>query len=139
MKNFTLICPNEKEARISLQAKDIGLDELCRNLISKTKSQNLIMKLGADGFVVYEKEENDNFKIQSFPALSVNPIDVSGAGDTLLSIMATGLSSNSSVMAVAALACCGASISVNKMGNNPVNIDSVLDEAIKIFRSHEES
>ena len=138
MKNFTLICPNEKEARISLQAKDIGLDELCRNLISKTKSQNLIMKLGADGFVVYEKEENDDFKIQAFPALSVNPLDVSGAGDTLLSIMATGLSSNSSVMTVAALACCGASISVNKMGNYPVDIDSVLDEAIKILRSHEE-
>ena len=80
MKNFTLLCPNEKEARISLQAKDIGLDELCRNLIYKTKCQNLIMKLGADGFVVYSKDNKNNFRIQAFPALSVNPLDVSEQG-----------------------------------------------------------
>lgn len=138
MQNFTLLCPNEKEARLSLQAKDIGLDELCRNLISKTKSQNLIMKLGADGFVVYAKDENNDFRIQAFPALSVNPLDVTGAGDTLLSIMAAGMSSNSSIMSVAALACCGASISVNTMGNKPIDIESVLDKAIKIVKNQQE-
>lgn len=135
MKNFTLLCPNEKEARISLKAKDIGLDELCRNLINKTKCQNLIMKLGADGFVVYSKDNKNNFRIQAFPALSVNPLDVSGAGDTLLSIMAAGMSSNSCIMSVAALACCGASIAVDTMGNKPLKIESVLEKANEILRS----
>ena len=34
MRDFTMLCPNEREARISLQNKDIGLDELCRNLMA---------------------------------------------------------------------------------------------------------
>ena len=133
MKNFTLLCPNEKEARIAMNNKDIGLDELCRKLMDKTNCQNLIMKLGANGFVVYSKSLNNSLQIQAFPALSVNPVDVSGAGDTLLSIMATGMCNESSIMKIAALACCGASIAVDTMGNNPIDIDKVLNKAIQII------
>ena len=133
MKNFTLLCPNEKEARIAMNNKDIGLDELCRNMITKTNCQNLIMKLGADGFVVYSKSSNNSLQIQAFPALSVNPVDVSGAGDTLLSIMATGMCNETSIMKVAALACCAASIAVDSMGNNPIDIEKVLDKAVNII------
>ncbi len=132
MKNFTLICPNEREARISMQNKDIGLEELCRILIKKTKCENLIMKLGANGFIVYSQESGTS-NIQAFPALSVNPVDVSGAGDTLLSIMAAGLSSGSDIMNVAALACCGSAIAVDTMGNKPITIDSILKKAINII------
>ena len=134
MKNFTLLCPNEKEARIAMNNKDIGLDELCRKMMEKTNCQNLIMKLGANGFVVYSKSlNNNNLQIQAFPALSVNPVDVSGAGDTLLSIMATGMCNESSIMKIAALACCAAAIAVDTMGNNPIDIDKVLNKAINII------
>tara|TARA_B100000886_G_scaffold336920_1_gene296617 strand:+ start:12023 stop:13522 length:1500 start_codon:yes stop_codon:yes gene_type:complete len=132
MKNFTLICPNEREARISIQNKDIGLEELCRILIKKTNCKNLIMKLGANGFIVYSQESGTS-NIQAFPALSVNPVDVSGAGDTLLSIMAAGLSSGSEIMHVAALACCGSAIAVDTMGNKPITIKSILKKAINII------
>ncbi|CAE19677.1 putative ADP-heptose synthase [Prochlorococcus marinus subsp. pastoris str. CCMP1986] len=133
MEDFTLICPNEREARISIQNKDIGLEELCRILISKTKCENLIMKLGANGFIVYSHQKGESPRVQAFPALSVNPVDVSGAGDTLLSIMAAGLSSGSKIMDVAALACCGSAIAVDTMGNNPIEIEKIIDKAIKIF------
>ena len=132
MKNFTLICPNEREARISMQNKDIGLEELCRILIKKTNCENLIMKLGANGFIVYSQESGTS-NIQAFPALSVNPVDVSGAGDTLLSIMAAGLSSASEIMNVAALACCGSAIAVDTMGNKPITIEKILKKAINII------
>ena len=132
MKNFTLICPNEREARISMQNKDIGLEELCRILIKKTNCENLIMKLGANGFIVYSQASGTS-NIQAFPALSVNPVDVSGAGDTLLSIMAAGLSSGSEIMNVAALACCGSAIAVDTMGNKPITIEKILKKAINII------
>ena len=134
MKDFTLICPNEKEARISIKNKDIGLEELCRILIKKTNCSNLIMKLGANGFIVYSKEENNSLRIQAFPALSVNPVDVSGAGDTLLSIMAAGISSGANIMQVAALACCGSSIAVDTMGNKPIEIEKIINKAINIVK-----
>ncbi len=136
MKDFTMLCPNEREARISLQNKDIGLDELCRNLMDKSNCKNLIMKLGADGFVVYSKEKEDSLRIQEFPALSVNPVDVSGAGDTLLSIMAAGVSTDIPIMDMAALACCGSAIAVDTMGNEPIEIERVLEKAIKILKNN---
>ena len=86
------------------------------------------MKLGADGFVVYSKEKGDSLRIQEFPALSVNPVDVSGAGDTLLSIMAAGVSSDIPIMEIAALACCGSAIAVDTMGNKPIEIKKVLEK-----------
>ena len=49
-KNFTLLCPNEREARIALHDKDSGLEKLSREIMSKTSVKNLIMKLGSKGF-----------------------------------------------------------------------------------------
>ena len=128
MKEFFLLSPNEKEARLSIKNREISLNELSLDLIRKTDCKNLIMKLGADGFIVYESNKLGTQNIQAFPALSVNPIDVAGAGDTLLSIMAAGLSNNAPIMEVAALACCGASIAVNRMGNVPVNAEDIIEK-----------
>ena len=50
-------------------------------LIKITKTNNLIMKLGADGLIAYQQMSSGEVIRQSFPALSVNPIDVAGAGD----------------------------------------------------------
>ena len=36
MRNFDLLCPNEKEARIALQDNENGLDLLCQKMIAET-------------------------------------------------------------------------------------------------------
>ncbi|AAQ00366.1 MULTISPECIES: PfkB family carbohydrate kinase [Prochlorococcus] len=132
MKNFTLLCPNEREARVSLQDKQSGLDAVCQKLMSETRSKNMIMKLGADGFIAYSKNKNGSLRIQAFPALSVNPVDVTGAGDSLLAIMAAGMCSDRPLMEVAALSCCGASLVVESMGNQPVTLECITQKVIKI-------
>ena len=53
--------------------------------MSSTKSEKLIMKLGAQGFIAYDQISKGKYQSQSFPTLSVNPVDVSGAGDSPLS------------------------------------------------------
>ena len=58
---------------------------------------------------------------QAFPALSVNPLDVAGAGDSLLALFATGLASGQEMMPTAALACCMAALAVETMGNTPIS------------------
>tara|TARA_Y100001968_G_scaffold190856_1_gene174885 strand:- start:1958 stop:3466 length:1509 start_codon:yes stop_codon:yes gene_type:complete len=124
-KNFSLLCPNEREARLALLDKDSGLELLSNKLIEETNCNRLIMKLGSNGFIAYDRSLNGNISSQSFPALSVNPVDVTGAGDSLLAIMATGLSSDQSIMATAALGCCMASLAVEMMGNTPINSTSL--------------
>ncbi len=127
-KKFSLLCPNEKEARIALQDKDSGLEILSNNLITQTMSERLIMKLGADGFIAYDRDKNGNLKSQSFPALSVNPVDVSGAGDSLLACMGCGLTSNQNMMTTSALGCFVASLAVENMGNIPVTSNEVISK-----------
>ena len=55
--------------------------------------EKLIMKLGAEGFIAYDRDKDRNILSQSFPALTANPLDVTGAGDSLLALMAIGLAS----------------------------------------------
>ena len=125
-KDFSLLCPNEREARIALHDKDLDLEALSIKIIKETNADKLIMKLGSDGFIAYEKF-NKRIKSQPFPALCANPIDVTGAGDSLLAVMAVGLSSSQEMMQTAAIACCMTSLAVRRMGNNPIQTDQLIN------------
>ena len=120
-KEFSLLTPNEREARIALRDKESGLEKLSQELIRQTSCEKLIMKLGAEGFIVYDKDLSGRIISQPFPAMSVNPLDVSGAGDSLLAVMAVGLSSGNDIMSVASIACFMTAIAVETMGNTPIN------------------
>jgi sugar/nucleoside kinase (ribokinase family) len=120
-----LLCPNERELRLALQDKDSGLESLSQKLLEATRCQRLLIKLGAEGFIAYDQKVNGQLHRQSFPALSVNPLDVAGAGDSVLAVMATGLASGQSMMPTAALACCMAALAVETMGNTPIAAESL--------------
>ena len=59
--------------------------------------------------------------------MCANPIDVAGAGDSLLAVMAVGLSSSQEMMQTAAIACCMTSLAVRRMGNNPIQTDELIN------------
>lgn len=135
-KNFDLICPTEKEARIALGSKDFSIEWLANKIIEKTNSKNLIMKLGGDGFVAYETKTDNFVNRQHFPALNVNPLDVTGAGDSLLAALSVGISSGSSIMESSIIAAVVASLAVQNMGNIPINKKQLI-EYIKDIERYE--
>ena len=64
----------------------------------------------------------------------MNPLDVAGAGDSLLAVFATGLASGQAMMPTAALACCMAALAVERMGNTPIGADEMsrsIQEALQ--------
>ena len=124
-KGFSLLCPNEREARLALQDKDSGLEQISQRLLQITKSERLVMKLGPEGFIAYDRAHSGQLRSQAFPALSVNPLDVAGAGDSLLALFATGLASGQSMMPTAALACCMSYLAVETMGNTPISANAL--------------
>ena len=133
-EKFSLLCPNEREARLALQDKDSGLEQLSQRLLQITGSERLVMKLGPEGFIAYDRDLDGLVSNQAFPALSVNPLDVAGAGDSLLAVFSTGLASGQAMMPTAALACCMAALAVETMGNTPINaisLQSSLDEMLQ--------
>ena len=62
--NFSLICPNEREARLALQDKDSVLEQLSQQLIRTTNSQRLVMKLGSEGFIAYDRDKKGELKVK---------------------------------------------------------------------------
>jgi len=132
-KDFSLLSPNEKEARIAFQDKDISLEILSTNLIKRTNTKNLIMKLGAKGFISYNVNQKGEIFSQAFPALIPNPTDVTGAGDSLLAVMAIGLSIGENLMTTSAIGCCQTALAVRFMGNRPIKYEELKDEVLKIM------
>jgi len=130
-KNYYLIKPTEKEARISLDDKYSGLEILGNNLLRNTGSQNMILSLGPEGFIAFKTTDNKLFvKTQHFPALNPSAVDVVGAGDSLLTTLAVACCAGADVMESASIGALVASIAVGKVGNIPVKINEVK-EAIK--------
>jgi len=134
-QHFSLLCPNERELRLALQDKDSGLESLSQQLLADTHCERLIVKLAADGFIAYDRDSSGRMISQPFPALSVNPLDVAGAGDSVLAVMATGLVSRQGMMPTAALACCMAALAVETMGNMPIGskaLQNSLEEVLSV-------
>tara|TARA_Y100001960_G_C14765107_1_gene876482 strand:+ start:1663 stop:3198 length:1536 start_codon:yes stop_codon:yes gene_type:complete len=127
-EGFSLICPTEREARIALGNHDDGVEYIANLLIQKSQSDNAVVKLGAEGFISYlNRQDKDAFlQRQHFPALTANPVDVTGAGDALLAAMTTGLTRGLSVMEASALACLVSAIAVQTVGNRPIGLNEVL-------------
>jgi rfaE bifunctional protein kinase chain/domain len=132
-QHFSLLCPNERELRLALQDKDSGLESLSQQLLADTHCERLIVKLAAEGFIAYDRTPEGRIMSQPFPALSVNPLDVAGAGDSVLAVLATGLASRQAMMHTAALACCMASLAVETMGNTPISAEALQNNLEEVL------
>jgi len=124
-KNFNLLCPTEREARIALGTQDKGLEWVANTLMDQSQTKNLVLKLGGDGFISYETKTDGYINRQHFPALNVNPVDVTGAGDSLLAAHAVGLCSGSKLMQSSAIGAGMAFLAVRSIGNIPVSIQEL--------------
>ena len=114
---FDIITPTEKESRIALDDNESGIEWVATTLLKDTNSKNMLMKLGSDGFIAYSSNLADR---QDFPALSVNPVDVTGAGDSLFAAMSVSLSSGASLIEASVIGTCMASLAVKEVGNTAI-------------------
>jgi len=131
-KNFDLLCPTERESRIALGAQDEGVEWVANTLMKKTNTRNLVMKLGEEGFITYQSEADGFINRQYFPALSINPVDVTGAGDSLLAVLSVGLCSGSTIMQSSAIGAGMASLAVRQIGNIPISYQQLKNYLRKI-------
>jgi len=132
-KNFDLICPTERESRIALGTQDEGVEWVAKTLIKETNTRNLVMKLGSEGFISYESETDGFINRQHFPAMSINPVDVTGAGDSLLAALSVGLCSGATLMQSSAIGTGMASLVVQQIGNIPISCQDLKNHLRKTF------
>ena len=131
-KNLDLLCPTERESRIALGTQDEGLEWVANTLMKKTNTRNLVMKLGREGFIAYESGADGYINRQHFPSLNTNPVDVTGAGDSLLAVLSVGLCSGATLMQSSATGVGMAALAVQQMGNIPVSYQRLKNHLSKI-------
>jgi rfaE bifunctional protein kinase chain/domain len=122
-----LITPTEREARLALQNSDDGLVVLADKLLSKTKSKYMILKLASDGMIAQLAEKDFCLPhTDRLEALNTQPVDVSGAGDSVLITASLALSSGANLWEASLIGSIAAFIQVGRDGNLPITKDEIL-------------
>ena len=128
-KNMDLLTPTEYEARIALRDRDVGLPVLVENLRRESLGKKILLKMGDDGLLVHGEEVRDSVKsfyTDRVPALNKMPIDVAGAGDSMLVAASLAMVSKATIWEMAYLGSLIAAIQISRVGNTPINVSEVI-------------
>ncbi len=123
----TIVTPNRGEAEgfLKREFQDENIFEFLKEVMQKSDWKAILLTLGEKGMALYERGKRKFTKID---ARKKEVYDVTGAGDTVVSIMALSLASSLSFFESANLANIGASVVVSKLGTATCSIDELLNE-----------
>jgi len=128
-KGFDLICPTEREARISTRNHEDGLVVMAEELRQLSEATNILLKLGGEGVLIHaDNDEVDGWLTDRVCALNSVSRDVAGAGDSLLIASAMALASGGSIWEAAYIGSLAAAIQVGRVGNTPIKSEELLQE-----------
>jgi rfaE bifunctional protein kinase chain/domain len=122
-QQIDLFKPNLKELAEALSIKInpkslTSLVKAAEELKRRNRFDNLFLTLGANGIFVYEKS-GEHYIV---PARAIKTADVSGAGDTVVSIATLGFIKNWSLKEVAKISNLAASKVCKKVGVCPISL-----------------
>ena len=128
----SLLTPNlsEFEAVVGLCSTEQELVEKGRRLLAEHDFGALLVTRSEKGMTLIRADQEE-FHL---PALAREVYDVTGAGDTVISVLATAFSAGSSLEQACALANAAASVVVAKIGTSTV---SPIELANAVYGSHE--
>ncbi|MFQ5964747.1 MAG: bifunctional heptose 7-phosphate kinase/heptose 1-phosphate adenyltransferase [Candidatus Scalinduaceae bacterium] len=120
-KGVTIITPNESEAEEATN-KTINnknhLLEVGRQLLNEVNTKAVLITQGNQGMTLFE----DDGRIEQIPVYGKREvIDVTGAGDTVASLLSLSMASGASFIQAAKLSNFGASVTVMKNGPATIN------------------
>lgn len=120
-KGVTIIKPNESEAAEATNMKinnKGNLFEAGKRLLSEVNTKAVLITRGNLGMTLFEGDG----RVEEIPVYGKNEvIDVTGAGDTVASILSLGIVSGASFLQAAKLSNYGASVAVMKNGPATIN------------------
>jgi rfaE bifunctional protein kinase chain/domain len=136
-RDVTLFKPNLKEIKEGLKIdfdenNDEELEEAIANLQEKLGAQMILNTLSEKG-VFIRWNDNGAYKSEKIPAHLRNISDVSGAGDTVISVAALCLAQGLDAPDMAAIANLSGGIVCEEIGVVPVNKTKLQDEVIRLL------
>jgi len=136
-KMIDLFKPNLKELReglkVDLDVKDIpALQKACEEWQDRQRIKGMMVTLSENG-VYYRQLVDDHFEEHHIPAHVRNIADVSGAGDTVISVASLCRALKQDTWLTAALSNMAGGLVCEQVGVVPVNGRQLLREAIELF------
>jgi D-beta-D-heptose 7-phosphate kinase / D-beta-D-heptose 1-phosphate adenosyltransferase len=129
-RGVSLLTPNRFEALAATGidcADDAGAERAGRSVLEAAEAEAVVVTRGADGLSVVPREG----KACHVPSRARAVFDVSGAGDTLVAVLALALASRMPLLEAAHLANAAAGVVVGKPGTatlSPRELKDALDE-----------
>jgi D-beta-D-heptose 7-phosphate kinase / D-beta-D-heptose 1-phosphate adenosyltransferase len=126
-RGATLLTPNRKEAEIASGVAITDLDSLER------AANGLLQPLGLDALLITRSEAGmslfpaDGASVH-IPTVAREVFDVTGAGDTVISVLSVGLACGLSMSDAAWVANVAAGIAVGKLGTSTVSPQEIIAE-----------
>jgi rfaE bifunctional protein kinase chain/domain len=128
----TVLTPNTKEAEklsgVTIR-DDAGLVAAGKKLLQITRAQFVVITRGKDGMAIFHAKSP---KVHLIPTYAREVYDVSGAGDTVISVLAMALGTGASIQDAAILGNLAAGVEVGKRGTATVTPEEVL-AALEFF------
>jgi D-beta-D-heptose 7-phosphate kinase / D-beta-D-heptose 1-phosphate adenosyltransferase len=126
-RGATCITPNRFEAALATNrdadnADNASLIDMGRKLIRDLRLESLVLTLDRQGLLLMRKGEKPSF----VPTRAREVYDVTGAGDTVLAMLAAALANNTGWERATQLANVAAGLEVERFGAIPVDLDEIL-------------
>lgn len=121
------IALTEREARLALHDSSSGLVVLAEKICKKSNSSYCLLKVGSDGLLIHvEESKNFNKTTDQIPALNNSPVDVAGAGDSMLAAASLSMISGATVWEAAYIGSVMAALQVARVGNIPITSEELI-------------
>ena len=130
-KNCTIFKPNLAEIKtgmkVDFDANNIAeIEKATSELRKKLSAKGVLLTLSEKGICINSEKE---FKYT--PAFKRNIIDVSGAGDTVISVASLCLASNMDYTDLSVLSTLAGGLVCEEVGVMPINKEKLLKQALK--------
>ena len=126
----TSMTPNRKEAIECLGKTNFdSIIEIGQELKEKLQLDNLLLTRSEEGMSLFQGEE-----IINIPTYAKEVFDVTGAGDTVISVFTMALASGVKIEEAAKIANTAAGVVVGKMGTSTVTKDEIIEFYNTIYK-----
>lgn len=135
-RGATLLTPNRNELH-NATGMPVDSDEqvvaAARRLIDDCGVANVLVTRSEDGMTLVTGDG----RVEHIGAAAREVFDVSGAGDTVIAVLACGLAAGATLSAAARLANVAAGVVVGKVGTAVVHVEELLQELLNEQLAHE--
>ena len=131
----TLIKPNLKEAYLASKlSHEHSLQDVAQTLLDQSKAKQLLITRSSDGLSLFDQNGHKHFPVRTREVQ-----DVTGAGDTVLAMLAMALANGLNTSEAAHLANVAAGLAIERLGCAKLSLADIaerlldLDVANKVF------